>query len=127
MQAMLQIRVLLLGPRVSTRSALVKLACRNKLCSQKGNPADRLNVLNWSHASPVIIHLCRGDNIKLHLFRMKGKKTPVCLLFDFLLFKIRLFSCSDIFSFLSLLGSLSLQHLQVKMLLKFSVVDQRHI
>lgn len=70
-----QSRVLLLWPCVSAHSVLVKIACRNKLCTQKGNPADLLNVLIRSHSSSVIIHQC-GEDVrqKLHQFKRKGKK-----------------------------------------------------
>lgn len=70
-----QSRVLLLWPWVSAHSVLVKIACRNKLCTQKGNPADLLNVLIRSHSSSVIIHQCgENDRQKLHQFKRKGKK-----------------------------------------------------
>lgn len=74
--------VLFLLPRVSARSVLVKIACRNKLTTQKGNPADLLNVLIWSHSFPVIMHPCgEEDGKKLLMFEKRGRKP--CILFDF--------------------------------------------
>lgn len=62
-------------PRVSAHSVLVKIACTNKLCTQKGNPADLLNVVIRSHSSSVIIHQCREDDRqKLHQFKRRRKK-----------------------------------------------------
>lgn len=73
--AMPQSRVPLFWPWVSAHSVLVKIACRNKLCTQKGNPADLLNVLIRSHSSSVIIHQCgEDDRQKLHQFKRKRKK-----------------------------------------------------
>lgn len=65
----------LLWPRVSAHSVLVKIACTNKLCTQKGNPADLLNVVIRSHSSSVIIHQCgKDDGQKTASIERKRKK-----------------------------------------------------
>lgn len=72
----------LLWPWVCAHSVLVKIACRNKLCTQKENPADLLNVVIRSHSSSVIIHQCgEDDRQKLHQFKRKEKKALSLLWF----------------------------------------------
>ena len=95
--AMPQSRVLLLWPRVSAHSVLVKIACRNKLWTQKGNPADLLNVPIRSHSSSVIIHQCgKDDRQNLHQFKRKREESS--FLVDFSLCQTDPVCCSDVFS-----------------------------
>lgn len=65
--------------RVSVHSVLVKIACRNKLCTQKGNPADLLNVLIRSQFFLRDYTSARRGRYRqiLHQFQKgKGKKSP---------------------------------------------------